>query len=145
MKAMLLWLMLLAAPAFAVGVDANMLPDPAAEQRARALMQELRCLVCQNQSISDSDAPLAQDLRAIVRERIAAGDSNVEIKAYLTARYGDWVLLNPPLNAGTILLWGGPLVGLLLGIALIMRHAWRPATDISPLTDEEQKALERLP
>jgi cytochrome c-type biogenesis protein CcmH len=145
MKAMLLWLMLLAAPAFAVGVDTNMLPDQAAEQRARALMQELRCLVCQNQSISDSDAPLAQDLRAIVRERIAAGDSNVEIKAYLTARYGDWVLLNPPLNAGTILLWGGPLVGLLLGIALIMRRTWRSATDISPLTDEEQKTLERLP
>src|SRR4030081_3205977 len=82
--------------------------DPALEARARALSQELRCMVCQNQSIDDSDAPLARDLRILVRERLSAGDSDNSVRAFLTTRYGDFILLKPPLKRETVLLWLGP-------------------------------------
>src|SRR5438045_958316 len=96
-----------AAPAYAVQPE-EMLPDPALEARARTVGQELRCLVCRNQSIDDSDAGLAHDLRVLVRHRLTAGDSNDEVIAYIRSRYGDFVLLRPPFEPGTALLWGGP-------------------------------------
>ena len=88
-----------------------MLKDPALEARARALSTELRCLVCQNESIDDSDAELAHDIRVLVRERIAKGESNAEIRAFLVSRYGDFILLKPPFETSTLLLWfSAPLV-----------------------------------
>ena len=104
----------LAAPARAVTPD-EQLPDPRLEARARALSQELRCLVCQNQSIDDSNAPLAHDLRVILRERLAAGDTDAQAKAYLVTRYGDFVLLRPPFQPDTWALWLGPFAVLLAG------------------------------
>jgi cytochrome c-type biogenesis protein CcmH len=104
--------------AIAVGVDAP-LDDPALEARARVIHKQLRCLVCQNQSIEDSNADLARDLRVLVRERIALGESDKQVVAYIVARYGDWVLLKPPLNIGTLFLWFGPLL-LLAGIAFFV-------------------------
>ena len=100
------------APAAAPG---EMLADPALEARARAITREIRCLVCQNQSIDDSDAELARDLRVIVRERITAGDGDDQVRQYLVARYGDFVLLDPPVKPATWLLWFGPPVLLLAG------------------------------
>src|SRR5579871_5987930 len=95
---------LLATPSFAVQPD-EILPDQALEARARDLSRELRCMVCQNQSIDDSDAPLARDLRLLVRERIAHGDSDRQVIDFLVARYGPFVLLKPPFNPHTVLLW----------------------------------------
>jgi cytochrome c-type biogenesis protein CcmH len=92
----------------------EMLGDPALEARARAISQKLRCLVCQNQSIDDSDAPLAHDLRVLVRERLMAGDDDTQAIGFLVARYGNFVLLKPPLQADTIALWFGPLLFLVL-------------------------------
>jgi cytochrome c-type biogenesis protein CcmH len=102
------------APAFAVQPD-EVLADPALEARARALSKELRCMVCQNQSIDDSDAPLARDLRLLVRERLTAGDSDTKVIDFLTARYGEFVLLKPRFNSGTALLWLAPLIALAIG------------------------------
>ena len=93
----------------------EVLSDPALEARARALSRELRCMVCQNQSIDDSDAPLARDLRLLVRERLTAGDSDAKVIDFLTARYGEFVLLKPRFSAGTALLWLAPLIALLVG------------------------------
>jgi cytochrome c-type biogenesis protein CcmH len=139
-----LLLLLWSAAAFAIGVDSKTLADPAQEARARALMQELRCLVCQNQSISDSDADLAVDLRVLVRERIAAGDSDAEVKAFLVARYGDWVLLNPPINRTTLLLWALPPLALVGGALVWRRRTRRVPVEPAPLSAEERAALERL-
>ncbi len=124
----------------------EMLPDPAMETRARALSAELRCLVCQNQSIDDFDAPLARDLRLLVRERLKAGDSNDQVRDFLVARYGDFVLLKPPLRLSTLLLWLAPLIVLLAAIAIIARHLRRPrlagttGAD-SPLSKDEERRL----
>jgi cytochrome c-type biogenesis protein CcmH len=111
---MLLVLTLGLAPAFAVQPD-EVLKDPALEARARALSKELRCMVCQNQSIDDSDAPLARDLRLLVRERLQAGDSDAKVIDYLTARYGEFVLLKPRFTATTALLWLAPALVLIAG------------------------------
>jgi cytochrome c-type biogenesis protein CcmH len=102
-----------AQPAHAVQPD-EVLADPTLEARAREISKDVRCLVCQNQSIDDSNADLARDLRIVVRERLLAGDSNQEVRAYLVARYGEYVLLTPPLSMATILLWAAPAL-LLLG------------------------------
>jgi cytochrome c-type biogenesis protein CcmH len=101
-------------PALAVQPD-EVLADPALEARARALSKELRCMVCQNQSIDDSDAPLARDLRLLVRERLIAGDSDTKVIDFLTARYGEFVLLKPRFGTGTALLWLAPLIALAIG------------------------------
>ncbi len=93
----------------------EMLSNPLLEARARTISQDLRCLVCQNQSIDDSNAPLARDLRVLVRERLKAGDSDEAVVAYVTARYGDFARLNPPFQANTWLLWLGPLAVVLVG------------------------------
>ena len=140
---------MMAMPAFAIGVDAK-LADPAQETRARAISRELRCLVCQNQSIEDSNAPLAADLRQIVRERIVAGDGDQQIRDYVVARYGDWVLLKPPFRLGTALLWGGPLVLFLIaasGLGLYYRRskpAIAAAPPAKPLDAAERKRVAAL-
>jgi cytochrome c-type biogenesis protein CcmH len=111
------------APAFAVQPD-EVLADQALEARARALSKELRCMVCQNQSIDDSDAPLARDLRILVRERLQAGDSDRQVIDFLVARYGEFVLLKPRFSAHTALLWLGPAGVLLIGGFAVLFAAW---------------------
>src|SRR5215467_15338886 len=111
-------------PTFAVEPD-EVLSDPALEVRARALSRELRCMVCQNQSIDDSDAPLARDLRLLVRERLQAGDSDREVIDFLVARYGEFVLLRPRLSWHTAVLWLGPAVVLLGGAGALVLIARR--------------------
>lgn len=138
-------LMLLSLPAFAVQPD-EVLPDPALEARARELSKELRCMVCQNQSIDDSDAPLARDLRLLVRERLKAGDSDRQVRDFLVARYGEFVLMRPVFSWRNALLWGAPVVVLLLGAALVwisMRRR-REAAAAPPLTPEEERRVARL-
>ena len=133
----------IAGPAQAVRPD-EMLPDPALEARAREVSRELRCLVCRNQSIDDSDADLAHDLRVLVRERIKAGDRDDQVVAYVRARYGDFVLLRPPFAVVTLLLWGGPALILLLGgIAVSRYYRARGRSDGSapPLSPEERRRL----
>jgi len=136
----------LSAPALAVRPD-EILADPALEARARTISEGLRCLVCQNQSIDSSDADLARDLRVIVRERLTAGDSDDEVRAFLVARYGEYVLLNPVIAPHTLALWiAGPLV-LLGGAAVVFLAARRKrtvATGVSQLTAEEAAALKDL-
>ena len=136
-------------PARAVLPD-EMLSDPALEARAREISQDLRCLVCQNQSIDDSNAPLARDLRLLVRERLKAGDSDRAVVDYVTARYGDFARLKPPFQPNTWLLWLGPLAVILLGAAGV---AWRlrgragaTATDPAPppLSAEERERLAQV-
>jgi cytochrome c-type biogenesis protein CcmH len=135
-----------AAPALAVQPD-EILPDKALEQRARSLSAGLRCLVCQNQSIDDSNAALARDLRMVVRERLVAGDSDGQVMDYVVARYGEFVLLKPPVKAETLLLWTSPFVLLAIGFLwLLLRARTQRAaalTDAPALTDEERRALER--
>ena len=140
---MLLLAALATVPAWAVRPD-EMLSDPKLEARAREVGQELRCLVCRNQSIDDSDADLAHDLRVLVRERIKAGDSNDQVIAYVRARYGDFVLLKPPFEWSTALLWGGPLLLLLFGAALIRRWYRRQPemTATPPLSADERRRLD---
>ena len=133
-----------AAPACAIEPQ-EQLTDPALEARARTLGQELRCLVCQNESIDDSNADLARDLRTIVRERLTAGDSDQQVLGFVTARYGDFVLLRPPVRAGTLLLWFGPvvlLVAAIIAMMLLRRH--RAKAEPAPLSSEEDRRLARL-
>ncbi|WP_372622884.1 cytochrome c-type biogenesis protein [Falsiroseomonas sp.] len=143
-------MLLLLAPlhALAVSNPDDMLPDPAQEARARALGREIRCMVCQNQSIEDSEVGLARDLRLIVRERITAGDSDSQIMAFLHDRYGDFVLLKPPFAWSTAVLWATPLVAVLAGLGLIAsmrrRAAQAAAAGPPPLTDEERQRLAAL-
>lgn len=146
MKRLLIALtLLLAAPAAAVLPD-EMLPDAAQEQRARALSKDLRCVVCQNQSIDDSDAPLARDLRLLVREQIAAGKSDAAVRDYVVERYGNFVLLKPPVEGDTLLLWVGPFAVLLFGaLGLFLWQRNRPAARVdAPLTAAERAELDRL-
>ncbi len=138
---MALW----AAPGWSVEPD-EMLDDPVLEARARALSQELRCLVCQNEPIDSSNADLARDLRNLVRERLVAGDSDDDVKAYLVARYGDYVLLDPPFKPSNYALWFGPVLILLLGglgVFLFFSGA-RRASVPPPLSAEERARLDRL-
>jgi len=138
-------LLSLGAPAFAVSPD-EVLADPALEQRARDISAGLRCLVCQNQSIDDSDAELARDLRILVRERLVAGDSDAEVEQYLVDRYGEYVLLNPRLSDHTLILWAAAPVLLVLGIGglfLAMRRtAQKPGAEA--LSEEEKRVLTEL-
>ncbi len=148
MRSLLLLALLLsfASPAQAVEPDEK-LPDPALEARARALTAELRCVVCQNQSVDDSDAPLAKDIRVLVRERIQAGDTDQQVIDYVVARYGRFVLLKPPLSGDTVLLWFGPGVFLVLGLGLAyvyMRRLNRGPDAPKPLSAAEEDAVKRL-
>jgi cytochrome c-type biogenesis protein CcmH len=144
--ATLLAVCLLAPAGAATGPD-EILADPALEERARALSRQLRCLVCQNQSIDDSDADLARDLRQLVRERLVAGDSDAEIIAFLTARYGDFVLLQPPVKPATWGLWFGPLAVLVVaagGIVVYLRRRGARDPASAPLSADEQARLDAL-
>ncbi len=126
----------------------EVLDDPALEARARELSREIRCLVCQNESIDSSNAELARDLRILVRERLTAGDSDQQVLDYLVARYGDYVLLRPPVKPATYLLWFGPALLLLLGGAAVVRYfrprRGNPPAAAAPLSDHERTRLKAL-
>lgn len=142
--AALLLALAVAAPACAIEPQ-EQLTDPALEARARTLGQELRCLVCQNESIDDSNADLARDLRTIVRERLTAGDSDQQVLGFVTARYGDYVLLRPPVRPGTLVLWFGPVVLLVAAIiAMTLRRRRRAKAEPAALSSEEDRRLARL-
>jgi cytochrome c-type biogenesis protein CcmH len=152
-RSLLLIIALIAStPAWAVLPD-EVLPDAALEARARALSKELRCMVCQNQSIDDSDAPLARDLRVLVRERLSGGDSDRQVIDFLVARYGEFVLLKPRFTWHTALLWLGPPATLIGGILVLVLVAWRRKRDgradlatpeSGQLTPTEEARLKRL-
>lgn len=140
-----LLLLLLATPAAAVLPD-EMLKDPALEARARQISAELRCVVCQNQSIDDSDAPLARDLRLVVREQLMMGKTDAEAMDYIVARYGNFVLLKPPVEPATWVLWLGPFALLIIGggaLAVMSRRRLAPA-DAAPLTEAELAEMAAL-
>ncbi len=144
----LLVALLVSSHAFAVEPD-EMLSNPALEARARAISKELRCMVCQNELIDESEAPLAHDLRVLVRQRIMAGDSNAQIINFLVSRYGEFILLKPPLSWNTLALWGAPPALLVLGILMIIvverrRAAGRPAVEAAAhlSTAEEARLAE---
>src|SRR5689334_18890527 len=142
-------LVLLGLPAVHAVQPDEVMPDPAKEARARELSRELRCMVCQNQSIDDSEAPLARDLRLLVRERISAGDSNSQVIDFLVARYGEFVLLKPRFERQTLLLWLIPpllLIGGGLGLFLYARRRnnAQPEAPLVPLTPDEEARLAAL-
>jgi cytochrome c-type biogenesis protein CcmH len=133
-----------ASPVCAVSDPAEMLPDRAQEQRAEALGHQLRCLVCQNESVEESNADLARDLRGIIRQRIVAGDSDRQVIDWMVARYGSFVRLRPPFNVTTFALWGAPGIALLVGIgAVVIARRRRPAAPV-PLSDVERQRLADL-
>ncbi len=148
MRAFVALCCLLAATAMVHAQNAQPLPeDPVANKRAVELAEELRCLVCQNQTIADSNADLALDLRRQIREQIAQGRSNAQIVDFMVERYGDFVLYRPPLKATTVILWFGPPLLLLLGLVFLLRYlrARRPRVDQSPLSAiDQRKAAELL-
>ena len=140
---MLLWL---AVPAFAVNPD-EMLSDPTLEARARTISAGLRCLVCQNESIDDSDADLAHEIRVLVRERLKAGDTDDQVRQYLVDRYGEFVLLRPVVALHTIVLWAAaPAILVVCGVVLLVsaRRRRRIVARAAALTPDEQKALDEL-
>ncbi|MFN7091818.1 MAG: cytochrome c-type biogenesis protein [Allorhizobium sp.] len=145
-RRLLLVLTLLFTPmhAFAVNPD-EVLADPALEQRARALSAELRCMVCQNQSIDDSNAELARDLRVVVRERLVGGDTDEQVLDYVVSRYGEFVLLKPRLSIRTIGLWGAPaalaIIGLIVAVVYTRRRSVQP---VAKLSAEEEARLGKL-
>jgi cytochrome c-type biogenesis protein CcmH len=140
----------LLAPSASWAVQPNeMLPDPVLEARARVLSKELRCMVCQNESIDDSEAPLAHDLRVLVRERLKAGDTDQQVLDFLVARYGEFVLLRPPLSWHTVALWGLPPAALLIGGLIIVldlrrRRKAGPASEGRLSASEEARVAELL-
>lgn len=142
---LLLLALVLAAPVHAVE-PSEVLPDPALETRAREIGRALRCVVCQNQSIDDSNAEVARDMRRAVRERLVAGDSDTSVFDFMVARYGDYVLLKPPFKTGTLILWlGAPLVLLIAGGALLIAaRRRRSIVPPVPLNDEERQRLDVL-
>jgi cytochrome c-type biogenesis protein CcmH len=146
LAALLVAALLLGSPSAQAVQPDEILKDPAAESRARKLSSELRCLVCQNESIDDSNAPLAKDLRLLVRERVTAGDTDEQVKAFLVQRYGEFVLLRPPLSARTLALYGAPFAALALGGWLVWRVSRRRAEPVAAagLTEDERKRLEKL-
>lgn len=146
MRAVIACLALLFAPAaLAAPSPDEAFSDAVMEHRARALYTQLRCVVCQSQSIDESNASLAQDMRVVVRERLLAGDSDAEILAYMQARYGDYVLMLPPLQANTLALWGLPFFILLAGGGMIIVYVRRQAKGLSDaLTPEEEAELAAL-
>jgi cytochrome c-type biogenesis protein CcmH len=145
---LLLAIVILAPSRPAIAVEPNeMLADPALEARAREISRDLRCVVCQNESIDESDADLAHDLRVLVRERLAAGDSDEKVVQFVVDRYGDFVLLRPPVKPATYLLWASPAILLLIAagiIAIYLRRHRRSGTTVPPLTAEEQARVDAL-
>jgi cytochrome c-type biogenesis protein CcmH len=144
MPCLVLAISLLAAPAFAVQPD-EMLKDPALESRARALSSGFRCMVCQNESIDESNAPLARDLRVLIRERLTAGDSDPQVQDFVYARYGDYVLLKPRLTGQTLLLWTFPFLIVTGGLLLLLRRRKASETELeAALSSEEKRRLDGL-
>ena len=147
MRLTVILFLMFASPTLAIQPD-EILQDNGLEQRARVISKELRCLVCQNQSIDDSDAPLARDLRLLVRERLQTGEKNEEVIAFIVDRYGDFVLLRPPLKASTIALWISPVALLLLGFFLLLtwfrKHKKNVPNEIKPLSDQEITKLKAM-
>ena len=145
MKITVLSLLLFVTPALAIQPD-EILNDTVLEERARVISKELRCLVCQNQSIDDSDAPLARDLRVLVRERLQAGESDKEVINFVVDRYGDFVLLRPPVKASTLVLWLSPVAALFVGIFLLLtwfrKQKQFVPVQAKPLSDEEKEKLQ---
>jgi len=136
--------LLLASPANAVSDPAELLPNRAQELRAEAIGEQLRCLVCQNESVEQSDADLARDLRHIIRQRVVAGDSDQQVIDWMVARYGEFVRLRPPFNATTVLLWLAPVIALLAGgFAVVVARRRRPVP-LAPLDEAEQQRLANL-
>ncbi len=133
-----------AAPALAVE-PSEMLNDPALEARAREISQHIRCVQCQNETIDESNAQIARDMRVLIRQRLLHGDTNEEIIDYMVSRYGDYVLLMPRFQANTLLLWFGPLIVLLLGAVIVAGRMRASSTRAgpAPLTDEERAEIER--
>jgi cytochrome c-type biogenesis protein CcmH len=145
MRTLLAIFVVLASVARALAVQPDeILKDPVLEARARALSAELRCLVCQNQSIDDSDAPLARDLRILLREQIEQGKSDGEVMDFIVARYGEYVLLKPRFSGRTLLLWGLPFAVLALAALALFLRRKPDATGENPLSEAEKAALERL-
>jgi len=147
MKALLLALLLAVAALPALAVEpSERLAGPAQEARARALSRELRCLVCQNESIDDSGADLAHDLRVLLRQRIAAGDSDSQAVDFIVKRYGDFVLLKPPVEPATYLLWFAPIIILVIGGtgAFLFVRRRRSIAEPAPLSPDEKKQLDAL-
>jgi cytochrome c-type biogenesis protein CcmH len=137
-----------ATPLYAVQVD-EILPDARLEARARAISHDLRCMVCQNQSIDDSEAPLARDLRLLVRERLKAGDSDTQVVDYLVVRYGEFVLLNPRMSWHTAILWAAPLTILIIGLfaigfSVLRRSAGPALPEAAALTEGEWRKLNAI-
>ncbi|MGL6211667.1 MAG: cytochrome c-type biogenesis protein [Paracoccaceae bacterium] len=136
-------LVLMSAPALAVQPD-EVLPDAELEARARALSHDLRCLVCRNESIDDSNAELARDLRLLVRERLVAGDTDDEVIAYIVARYGEYVLLRPTTGGANLILWlAGPML-LLAGLGLAAMTLRRPVAEAAPLSDADKARVDEI-
>jgi cytochrome c-type biogenesis protein CcmH len=140
--------LLSATPLYAVQVD-EILPDPGLETRARVISHELRCMVCQNQSIDDSEAPLARDLRLLVRERLKAGDSDVQVVDFMVARYGEFVLLRPRVSWHTAILWGAPLAILMVGLfaigfSVLRRPARAALPEGAKLSEAERVRLKAI-
>lgn len=135
-----------AAPAVHAVMPDEILKNDVLEQRARHLSSELRCMVCQNQSIDDLLAPLARDLRLLVRERLVAGDSDEQVRAFLVARYGDFILLKPPFQYDTYILWLGPFIIFAIGfyVIFIMAKRYQPKSSDEKLTEDEMQKLSAL-
>lgn len=146
MRILVLIFCLLAAPAFAVNPD-EQLADPVLEARARDLSKGLRCVVCRNQSIDDSNAGIARDMRLLLRERLLSGDSDAEVVTFFVQRYGDFVLLKPPVQANTYLLWAGPFLLLLCalgGFTIYLRKRGETELATGELTEDDRKLLAEL-
>jgi cytochrome c-type biogenesis protein CcmH len=139
-----LMLLLLAAPAWAISDPAEMLPNPAQEARAEQVGRQLRCLVCQNESIEDSNADLAKDLRKLVRQRITAGDTDTQATEWVVARYGDFVRLRPPVTWVTAALWGSPVIAIGVALTAILVLRRRPPATPVPLSAAERARLAQL-
>jgi len=144
MRVLLLLALLWSGAAFAISDPAEMLPNPAQEARAENVGRQLRCLVCQNESIEDSNADLARDLRRMVRARIAAGDADNQAIEWVVARYGDFVRLRPPMNATTALLWASPVLAVLAGLGFAVMSRRRVPVPPDPLTEAERSRLADL-
>jgi len=146
--ALIAFALALLAPSVAIAVQPDeILKDPTLEARARTLSRELRCMVCQNQSIDDSEAPLARDLRILVRQRLEAGDSDRQVLDFLVARYGDFVLLRPPFQRDTLLLWGltpAALIAGVIGLIIMARRRKAVPVEQAALSPEEQRKLSTL-
>ncbi|NHN88251.1 cytochrome c-type biogenesis protein [Acetobacter conturbans] len=137
---------LLSAPVVALAVDdpSEMLSDPKQESRAEAIGAQLRCLVCQNESIEDSGATLARDLRTVVREHVAKGESNQQVIDWMVARYGNFIRLSPPVTVATLLLWGMPVLALIMGLVAAALAFRRRRSGPAPLSEAEQTRLKEL-